>query len=141
MIKNCSIKITAEKLNLQECYDFVQEPSCGGIAVFIGSVRNKTQNKEVTLLDFSTYEAMALKEMEKIGIAALEKFSIEKIAIHHAKGELKIGDIPVIISVSSPHRNASFEACQYAIDTLKDTVPIWKKEHFSDGEVWVNSTP
>lgn len=141
MTRNCSIKITSEKLNLQECYDFVQEPSCGGIALFVGTVRNKTQNKEVTLLDFSTYEAMALKELEKIGFTALENFDIEKIAIHHAKGELKIGDIPVIISVSSAHRKAAFEACQFAIDTLKDTVPIWKKEHFADGEVWVNSTP
>ena len=72
---------------------------------------------------------------------ALEKFDVLKIAIHHAKGKLNIGEIPVIISVSSAHRKASFEACQYAIDTLKETVPIWKKEHFADGEVWVNSTP
>lgn len=141
MSQNCSIKITAEKLNIQECYDFVQDPSCGGIAIFVGTVRNKTQNKEVTLLDFSTYEAMALKEMEKIGLKALDIFEIEKIAIHHAKGELQIGEIPVIIAVSSAHRKAAFEACQFAIDTLKETVPIWKKEHFADGEVWVNSTP
>ena len=136
-----SIKITAEKLNLQDCYDFVQDASCGGIALFVGTVRNKTQDKEVTLLDFSTYEAMAIKEIEKIAEAALLKFDILKIAIHHAKGALEIGQIPVIISVSSPHRKAAFDACQFAIDTLKDTVPIWKKEHFADGEVWVNSTP
>jgi molybdopterin synthase catalytic subunit len=139
--QNYSIKITDKPLNLQDCYNFVQDSSCGGIALFVGTVRNKTQNKEVTLLDFSTYEAMALKEIEKIAIQALEKFDVLKIAIHHAKGVLKIGEIPVIISVSSAHRKASFEACQYAIDTLKETVPIWKKEHFADGEVWVNSTP
>lgn len=141
MIHNCSIKITSERLNIQTCYDFVQAASCGGIALFVGTVRNKTQNKEVTLLDFSTYEAMAIKEMEKIGCTVLENFDIHKIAIHHAKGALQIGDIPVIISVSSAHRKAAFEACQFAIDTLKNTVPIWKKEHFADGEVWVNSTP
>jgi molybdopterin synthase catalytic subunit len=141
MNKNTSIKITSEVLNLQDCYHFVQEASCGGIALFVGTVRNATKNKEVTLLDFSAYEPMALKEMQKIAMTALEKFSIHKIAIHHAVGALKIGEIPVIIAVSSAHRNAAFEACQYAIDTLKETVPIWKKEHFIDGEVWVNSHP
>ena len=141
MQKSISIKITSEKLNLQECYDFVQDNSCGGIALFVGTVRNKTKEKEVTLLDFSTYKKMAISEIKKIATKALEQFDILKIAIHHAEGELKIGDIPVIIAVSSPHRKASFTACQYAIDTLKETVPIWKKEHFVDGEVWVNSTP
>ena len=136
-----SIKISSEKLNLQECYDFVADPSCGGIAVFVGTVRNATQNKEVKQLDFSTYKPMAIKEMQKIAVAALEKFSIHKIAIHHAEGLLQIEDVPVIISVSSAHRGAAFEACQYAIDTLKETVPIWKKEFFTDGEVWVNAHP
>ncbi|AOW20878.1 molybdenum cofactor biosynthesis protein MoaE [Urechidicola croceus] len=136
-----SIIITSDKLNLQSCYDFVQDATCGGIALFVGTVRNKTQKKEVTLLDFSTYKPMAIKEMQKIADAALKKFDILKIAIHHAEGELKIAEIPVIIAVSSAHRKASFEACQYAINTLKETVPIWKKEHFVDGEVWVNATP
>ena len=141
MQRNSSIKITSNKLNIQNCYDFVQDASCGGIALFVGSVRNKTQNKSVTLLDFSTYQAMAIKEMKMIADKALQDFDILKIAIHHAEGELHIGDIPVIIAVSSPHRKAAFAACQFAIDTLKETVPIWKKEHFEDGEVWVNSTP
>jgi len=141
MENKTSIIITSEKLNLQDCYNFVQDASCGGIALFVGTVRNSTQNKEVTLLDFSGYEPMAIKEMQKIADLALEKFDIHKIAIHHAVGELKIGDIPVIIAVSSAHRKAAFEACEFAIDTLKETVPIWKKEHFEDGEVWVNSHP
>lgn len=136
-----SIKITSEKLILQDCYNFVEDASCGGVSTFIGTVRNATQNKEVTLLDFSAYEPMAIKEMQKIAVRALEKFPIHKIAIHHAVGPLKIGEIPVIIAVSSPHRKAAFEACEFAIDTLKETVPIWKKEHFEDGEIWVNSHP
>lgn len=140
-MQNSSIKITSEKLNLQDCYDFVQDASCGGIALFVGTVRNKTKEKSVTLLDFSTYKPMAIKELEKIAEVAFEKYDILKVAIHHAEGELNIGEIPVIISVSSPHRKAAFDACQFAIDTLKETVPIWKKEHFADGEVWVNSTP
>lgn len=140
-MSNSSILLTTKKLAIQTCYDFVQDASCGGISAFIGTVRNTTKNKEVTLLDFSSYEPMAIKEMQKIADQALDKFDIHKIAIHHALGELHIGDIPVIITVSSAHRNAAFEACQFAIDTLKETVPIWKKEHFKDGEVWVNAHP
>ena len=140
-MSNTSIKITSEELNLQECYNFVEDASCGGIAVFVGTVRNATQNKAVTQLDFSTYKPMAIKEMQKIAAKALIQFPIKRIAIHHAEGLLQIKDIPVIITVSSPHRNAAFEACQFAIDTLKETVPIWKKEYFEDGEVWVNAHP
>ena len=140
-MKNTFIKITAEKLDLNACYDFVTDDSCGGIAVFVGNVRNSTQNKEVIQLDFSTYKPMAIKEIQKIADRALEEFAIKKIAIHHAEGLLQIGDVPVIIAVSAPHRKAAFAACQFAIDTLKDRVPIWKKEHFSDGEVWVNAHP
>ena len=140
-MKRSSILISSEELNLQNCYDFVQDASCGGIPVFVGTVRNSTKNKNVTLLDFSGYEPMAVKEMQKIADRALEQFSIHKIAIHHAVGPLKIGEVPVIIAVSSAHRKAAFEACEFAIDTLKETVPIWKKEHFSDGEVWVNAHP
>jgi len=141
MTNKTSIHVTTDKLNYTDCYNFVQDPSCGGIAVFIGTVRNSTKNKPVQLLDFSGYEPMALKEMQKIANRAIEEFDIHKIAIHHALGKLNIGDVPVIITVSSAHRNAAFEACQFAIDTLKETVPIWKKEHFEDGEVWVNAHP
>ncbi len=140
-MKNTSIKIITRKLNLQECYNFVTDNSCGGIATFIGTVRNDTNGKEVAKLDFSTYKPMAIKEMQKIADWALTQFDIKKIAIHHAEGLLQIGDVPVIITVSSKHRKAAFLACEFAIDTLKETVPIWKKEYFSDGEVWVNAHP
>ena len=140
-MQRTSIKITSDKLNLQECYRFVEDDSCGGISTFIGTVRNDTQGKEVTQLDFSTYKPMAIKEMQKIAALTIEKFDIYKIAVHHAEGVLKIGDIPVIIAVSSKHRKAAFAACEFAIDTLKETVPIWKKEYFSDGVVWVNAHP
>jgi molybdopterin synthase catalytic subunit len=140
-MQRTSIKITSEKLDLQECYNFVADDSCGGIAAFIGTVRNNTQDKEVTQLDFSTYKPMAIKEMQKIADVILNTFDIYKIAIHHAEGILKIGAIPVIITASAKHRKAAFLACEFAIDTLKETVPIWKKEYFSDGEVWVNTHP
>ena len=135
------IKITSEKLNLQECVHFVVDATCGGIVTFIGTVRNDTQGKKVTQLDFSTYKPMAIKEMELISQEALQKFEIHKIAIHHAEGLLQIGEIPVIIAVAAKHRKAAFLACEFAIDSLKTTVPIWKKEYFEDGEVWVNAHP
>lgn len=138
---NTSIKITSENLDLTSCYHFVTDNSCGGIAAFVGTVRNNTKGKEVVQLDFSAYEPMALKEMQKIADLALEKFTIKKIAIHHAVGLLQIGDVPVIITVSSKHRKDAFLACEFAIDKLKETVPIWKKEYFTDGEVWVNAHP
>ncbi len=141
MKENKSILITSEKLDLAICNEFVQDDTCGGIALFVGTVRNHTKGKEVKRLDFSAYKPMAIKEMHKIATQAIEKFDISKIAIHHAVGNLKIGDVPVIIAVSSAHRDAAFKACKFAIDTLKETVPIWKKEHFEDGEVWVNSHP
>jgi len=140
-MSNTSIKITSEKLSLEECYEFVTDDSCGGIVAFVGTVRDSTQSKDVTQLDFSTYKPMAIKEMQHIAEIAIKKFEIKKMAIHHAEGMLQIGDIPVIITVGAPHRKAAFEACEFAIDTLKETVPIWKKEHFSDGEVWVNAHP
>lgn len=141
MDNNIDIKLTAEKLNLQECYNWIQDPSCGGISIFVGTVRNTTQQKTVKKLDFTTYGLMAVKEMQQIAANAMRQFAIKKILIHHAEGLLTIGEIPVIIAVASAHRNAAFEACQFAIDTLKETVPIWKKEYFEDGEVWVNSHP
>lgn len=141
MENNINIKLTDQKLNLQECYEWIQDPSCGGISIFIGTVRDTTQQKKVNKLAFSAYNPMAIKEMQHIAAKAMKQFAIKKILIHHAEGLLTIGDIPVIIAVASAHRNAAFEACQFAIDTLKETVPIWKKEYFEDGEVWVNSHP
>jgi molybdopterin synthase catalytic subunit len=136
-----SIKITSKKLNLSDCYNFVTDDACGGIAVFVGTVRNSTKQKQVTQLEFSTYKPMAIKEMEKIAQLCFKEFSIQKIAIHHAVGVLNVGDIPVIITASAAHRDAAFKACRFAIDTLKETVPIWKKEFFLDGEIWVNAHP
>lgn len=140
--KNIQIVLSAEDaLQLVACQDFVVSDQTGGIVHFVGTVRNQTKGKMVLKLDFEAYEPMAVKEMYKIAEQALTQFDIQKIAIHHRIGSLKVGDIPVIIAVSSAHRKAAFAACEYAIDTLKDTVPIWKKEYFEDGEVWVSATP
>ena len=139
--KNIQIQLIEEPLVLSECVNFVSSDGVGGIVNFVGTVRNQTKGKTVLRLDFEAYEPMAVSEMRKIAEKALEKFDVQKIAIHHRIGVLKISEVPVIISVSSSHRNAAFEACQFAINTLKETVPIWKKEHFEDGEIWVSANP
>ena len=139
--KNIEIILQEAPLELSKCQAFVESPSCGGIVHFIGTVRNHTKGRFVIKLDFEAYKPMAISEMHKIAEEAIKKFDIHKIAIHHRVGVLEIGEIPVIITVSSFHRSAAFEACQFSIDRLKETVPIWKKEYFEDGEVWVSATP
>ena len=119
----------------------VASDACGAVDIFVGTVRNQTKGKAVVRLEFEAYVPMALKEMEKIAWRAKEQWPIEKMLVHHRIGNLGMGEIAVIIAVSTPHRKASFEACKFVIDTLKETVPIWKKEIFEDGEVWVAAHP
>ncbi len=138
---NYDIKISSDNLNVASCIEWVSAPGCGGIDVFVGTVRSETKGKKVVRLEFEAYEAMAVKEMEKIAQIAIAKFSVHKVLIHHRTGVLDVGDIPVIIAVSAAHRGAAFDACRYAIDTLKETVPIWKREVFEDGAVWVAAHP
>lgn len=128
-------------INVNNCINWVTTPESGGIDVFIGTVRNATKGKTVFKLDFEAYAPMAIKEMQKIADEALKKWDLQKVLIHHRTGTLQVGEIPVVIAVSAPHRDAAFDACRYIIDTLKQTVPIWKKEFFEDGEVWVAAHP
>ncbi len=141
---NChsmSILLSDSPLDVLTCIHSVTSPQSGGIDVFIGTVRNATKGKTVLHLEFEAYAPMAIREMEKIAAKAKEKWPVHTIAIHHRTGKLDIGDIAVIIAVSAAHRDAAFQACRFAIDTLKETVPIWKKEVFEDGEVWVAAHP
>jgi len=135
------IQILSTPLEIQSAIYWIMSPESGGIDIFIGTVRNTTKGKAVIRLEFEAYEPMALAEMEKIVTQAEEKWPIQKALIHHRTGVLEIGEIPVLIAVSAAHRAAAFEACRYIIDTLKQTVPIWKKEIFEDGEVWVAAHP
>ena len=128
-------------LVLDHCLAQVDRLDCGGIDLFIGKVRNNTKGRVVERLEFEAYEPMALKEMRKIAESACEQWPVHAIAIHHRIGVLYPGDIAVLIAVSAPHRDVAFAACRYAIDTLKQSVPIWKKEIFLDGEVWVSAHP
>ena len=135
------IQILSTPLNVQSAVDWIMSPESGGIDVFIGTVRNATKGRPVVRLEFEAYEPMALAEMEKITKQAFDKWPVQKVLVHHRTGILEVGEIPVIIAVSAAHRAAAFEACRYIIDTLKQTVPIWKKETFEDGEVWVAAHP
>ena len=135
------IAITEAPIDTQEVIAAVQADGAGAINVFIGTVRNQTQAKPVVQLDFEAFDSMALKKMQQIADQAASRWPIQKVAVVHRKGSLQIGDAPVVIAVSTPHRKASFEACEFIIDTLKEVVPIWKKEIFEDGAVWVAAHP
>jgi len=140
-VKNTNIKISGTPLDPAEATNFVTDETAGGIVTFVGTARKYTQGKEVVRLEFEAYEPMAIKEMTKIAERILEEFPAKKVAIHHRTGIVGLKEIAVVIAVSCPHRKAAFEACEFAIDTLKETVPIWKKEIFEDGEVWVAAHP
>ena len=140
-MQNIDIQLSEDPITSIATEAFVTNEECGGIVTFVGTARKFTQGKEVVRLEFEAYEPMAIKEMTKIAQQILEKFPAKKVAIHHRTGVVNLKDIAVVISVSCPHRPAAFEACQYAIDTLKQTVPIWKKEIFEDGEIWVAAHP
>ncbi len=135
------IKISNLPLDTEACINAVMHNGSGGIDVFIGTVRDSTKGKTVVALEFEAYEPMALREMTKIAEEASIRWPVNNILIHHRTGRLAVGDIAVIIAVSAAHRGAAFDACRYAIDTLKETVPIWKKEQFEDGSVWVAAHP
>jgi molybdopterin synthase catalytic subunit len=110
----------------------------GAIVTFDGFVRDKSHGRRTLYLDYEAYEPMALAKMKEIGQLLHAKFAIHRVAIVHRLGRLEIGETSVFIAVSAPHRAAAFDACRFAIDTLKRTVPIWKKEYFEDGAVWAD---
>jgi len=112
-------------------------PECGATVTLDGYARKWTAGRETEYLIYEVYEPMALSEMEKLGAAAHKRFEIAHVGIVHRTGRLEIGETSVVIAVSAPHRHAAFEACEWLIKELKRTVPIWKKEVFQDGEVWV----
>ena len=136
-----NIKLSSHPLDIHSSIHWVQDPQCGGINIFIGTVREFTEGKRVISLEFEAYEKMAILEMNKIAEEVQHRWKVNKILLHHRTGKLFVGDIPVLIAVSSAHRDAAFEACRYMIDTLKQVVPIWKKEIYEDGEIWVSAHP
>jgi molybdopterin synthase catalytic subunit len=113
----------------------------GAVVVFEGVVRNQTRGRKTLHLDYEAYDEMALQQMESLAAEALGQFKIRDVALIHRLGRLEIGEISVLIIVASAHRAAAFDACRWLIDTLKRTVPVWKKEYFEDGAVWADGEP
>ncbi|MFM8487814.1 MAG: molybdenum cofactor biosynthesis protein MoaE [Bacteroidota bacterium] len=135
------IQIFDAPLDLAYCVRTVSDAGSGGIQVFIGNVRNQTAGKTVLRLEYEAYHSMALREMEKIANEAGRRWDITGVVVHHRTGILSAGETAVIVAVGAAHRHAAIDACRYIIDTLKATVPIWKKEVFEDGAVWVSAFP
>jgi molybdopterin converting factor subunit 1 len=133
--------IVREAIDTQRTVTTLKRGEDGAALVFEGVVRDQTRGRKTLYLDYEAYEEMALQEMESLAAKALEQFQIRDVALVHRLGRLQIGEISVLIVVVSAHRAAAFEACRWLIDTLKRTVPIWKKEHFADGAVWADGEP
>ncbi|HLY99805.1 MAG TPA: molybdenum cofactor biosynthesis protein MoaE [Candidatus Angelobacter sp.] len=128
--------IVQERIPSQQIAESLKAPEDGAVVLFEGIVRNHTRNRRTLYLDYEAYNPMAINEMEKLCHAALQQFAVRDLRVVHRLGRLEIGETSVLIVVVSAHRAAAFEACRWLIDTLKKTVPIWKKEYFEDGAVW-----
>ena len=119
----------------------IRHPEDGAVAIFDGIVRNNSRGRRTLYLDYSAYQPMALRQMEQLARQALANYAIRDVRLVHRLGRLQIGESSVYIAVASAHRAAAFDACRWLIDTLKKTVPIWKKEHFEDGAIWADGEP
>ncbi|HTH42321.1 MAG TPA: molybdenum cofactor biosynthesis protein MoaE [Terracidiphilus sp.] len=135
------VALTREVINTEKLVAAAKQGEDGAVVVFDGIVRNNTRGRRTLHLDYEAYEEMALKQMNQLAEQALSKFAVRHVAVVHRLGHLEIGETSVLIIVASAHRGAAFDACRWVIDTLKQTVPIWKKETFVDGAVWAAGEP
>ena len=132
------IQLAHHALDVAELARSVRGSEDGAVVTFDGFVRNHSHDRATLYLEYQAYEPMALRKMSEIAEHLHKNFAIHRVAIAHRLGRLEIGETSVYIAVSAAHRGAAFDACRYAIDTLKRTVPIWKKEFFTDGAVWAD---
>ncbi len=130
-------EVTTEPLSVDSLVQAVLTHADGAVVTFVGTVRDNHQGRGVLALEYEAYSEMAEAEMRRIGTQMISKWGLHGIAMRHRVGKLDVGDISVVIATSSPHRREAFEACGEALEMLKATVPVWKKEYFADGEVWV----
>jgi molybdopterin converting factor subunit 1 len=135
------IALTREPIDRDALVRRLQQPGDGAIVVFDGVVRDNTRGRRTLFLDYEAYEEMALAQMDKLAREAADRFAVDRVGVVHRLGRLEIGESSIVIVVTSAHRAAAFEACRWLIDTLKRTVPVWKKEHFADGAVWTDGEP
>ncbi len=132
------LALVRDPIDAEALVEHVRAAEDGAVVTFDGCVRNHSHGRRTLYLDYEAYETMALGKMREIAAEMHQKFSIHLVAIAHRLGRLEIGETSVFIAVSAAHRPAAFEACRFAIDTLKRTVPIWKKEYFEDGAIWAD---
>ncbi len=130
-------RLQRQPIRLDELVQAVREDGHGAVAIFLGTVRNHNIGRKVLNLEYEAYPAMAVREMERIGRLVLEQYDVDRLAMVHRIGRLEIGETSVAVVAASAHRAAAMEACRCAIDRLKETVPIWKKEIFEGGEAWI----
>jgi molybdopterin synthase catalytic subunit len=130
-------RLVREPIDLDSFRNELACPEDGAVVIFEGVVRNSARGKFVRCLEYHAYETMALRKLAEVGAQARERFAIREIGIVHRLGRLQLGECSVAIVVASAHRGPAFDACRFAIDTLKRIVPIWKKEFYDDGEVWI----
>ncbi len=132
-------EIVAHPIDAAAVIAAVADPGSGATVTFVGTTRDQNDGRRVLRLEYEAYTEMALAEMRKIGDAVRRQWPVTRVAIVHRVGVVPLGEASVVIAVSSSHRHAAFEACHYAINRLKEIVPIWKKEHFEGGEIWIGS--
>jgi MoaE-MoaD fusion protein len=135
------VRIVRESINTEQTVAVMKRGDDGAVVVFEGTVRNQTRGRKTLYLDYEAYEEMALQQMKSLAQQTLVQFQVRDVALVHRLGRLEIGETSVLIVVVSAHRAAAFDACRWLIDTLKRTVPIWKKEYFVDGAVWADGEP
>ena len=132
-----SFRLSAEPLSLDAVVDEVRSERAGAIATFVGTTRLESRGRTVEHLDYEAYEGMAERVMAEIATGLKQRYDLCEIAIHHRTGHVDIGEASVVIAVSAPHRQDAIAACKDAIDTLKEQVPLWKKEVYEGGEEWI----
>lgn len=135
------VELSTAVIASAQAVEEIKAATDGAVCVFDGIVRNNTRGRETLFLDYEAYEEMALSQMRGLADEVLTKFPVRDVTLLHRLGRLEVGETSVLIVVASAHRAAAFDACRWLIDTLKKTVPIWKKEHFADGVVWAAGEP
>ena len=135
------VELVREPIEAARLQAEIKAGSDGAVCVFDGIVRDNTRGRQTLFLDYEGYEEMALEKMRALAAEAIEKFKVRDVVVVHRLGRLTIGETSVLIAVASAHRGAAFDACRWMIDTLKKTIPVWKKEQFADGAVWVDGDP
>lgn len=135
------IELTHAVIDAKRITDALKDGADGAVTVFDGIVRNNTRGRQTLFLEYSAYDEMALAQMRSLAEEAIATFGVRDVAVVHRLGRLEVGETSILIAVASAHRGVTFEACRWLIDTIKKQVPIWKKEHFVDGAVWVDGEP